>query len=90
METNKKNIETQIIKRPDGRTTIAHHLDLGFMANFMDYAFIERVNEKMAEKAVKEIWKKHGASIMKKVDKKTIGNLTVKKLTTLIAKELKV
>lgn len=55
----------------------------------IDYMFVDRIHTLMAEKAVKEIWKKHGASIIKKADKKTIGNLTIKRLTALIEKELK-
>lgn len=52
------------------------------------YSFVASLSDRLAEKAVKEIWKRHGADIIKKVDKKTVGNITVKKLFSLIAKEL--
>lgn len=84
-----KDIETKMILNPRGGATIACNFGESMTMKFVEYAFLERVANLMAEKAVKEIWKKHGATIIKKVDKKTIGNLTVKKLTTLIASELK-
>jgi len=69
-------------------TTVS--VDMNMTAQYFNYEFMNRVMEAMAEKAVKELWKRHGATILRKVDKKTIGNLTVKKLSALIAKELKV
>lgn len=58
-----------------------------FKIAFDDY-FFRDLSENMSEKCVNEMWKKYGTDIMRKVDKKTIGNLTVKKLSTLIAKEI--
>ncbi len=82
-------IETTIIQPPNKPGFIMSTYINPNMMELQTVHFIEVLNDRLAEKAVKEIWKKHGASILKKVDKKTIGNLTVKKLTTLIAKELK-
>ena len=84
-----ENIVTRLFRRPDSpRTTIS--VDVDMTTAMVNYQFLNRVVDALAEKAVKEMWKRHGAAILKKVDKKTIGNLTVKKLSTLIAQELKV
>lgn len=88
------NIITQIKEfiNPETKkkeTLFTSQVNLNLIATYFDYEFMKSITDGMADKAVKEIWKVHGASIVRKVDKKTIGNLTVKKLSALIAKELK-
>lgn len=68
--------------------TIVSKVNIPLILTAMEYDFIKQLNEKMADKVVNEVWKKHGQSLLKKVDKKTIGNITVKKLSTMIAQEL--
>ncbi len=82
-----ENIITTFFKRPDKAVTTLQ-VDVNLMAGYFDYTMMERITDALAQKAVDEIWKIHGASIIKKLDKKTIGNISVKKLSALIAKEL--
>lgn len=87
------NIFTTIKRfvRPDSQNTVIQvTAEMELIKTTFDFEYFSRLTDAMVEKAVKEIWKVHGKDIMRKVDKKTIGNLTVKKLSTMIAKELKV
>lgn len=77
------------IKPDSGRKVVQISAQLELFKTAFDMEYFNKLTDAMVEKSVKEIWKIHGPSILKKVDKKTIGNLTVKKLSTLIAKELK-
>lgn len=81
--------ETTLHTSPNShKKTVAMSFDPMSMGYF-DHAFMERMVEALSQRAVDEIWKVHGPNILRKVDKKTIGNLTVKKLSALIAQELK-
>lgn len=84
------NIITRILKKKDSpNVVIQTEMDLTLFRTAFDHVYFETVVNKMTDKAVQVMWKKYGADIIRKVDKKTIGNLTIKKLSALIAKELK-
>lgn len=84
------NIITRIFRKKDSpNIQLVTEIDMTLLGTYIDHAMPDMFMGKMVDKLVQETWKRHGMSLLKKVDKKTIGNLTVKKLSALIAKELK-